>query len=199
MSCVHPISQIRPPFGGRRFRGEHLAMKKLPHIASVLFLTAAAALSAQSPTTSDTPDRGSRRGPGGPGRGGHPIVRALDADKNGELSSAEIANAPAALRALDINADGNLTRDELRPARPAQPANAGTDRPAKTRTSDSARPADAGERVRAADPVMLALDADHDGALGAAEIGNATASLNALDANKDGKLTRDELRPLPTN
>ena len=44
---------------------------------------------------------------------------------------------------------------------------------------------------------MLALDADTDGALSAAEIGNAVASLKALDANSDGKLTRDELRPLP--
>jgi hypothetical protein len=46
-------------------------------------------------------------------------------------------------------------------------------------------------------PLMLALDANSDGDLSAAEISNAPASLLALDANKDGKLTRDELRPLP--
>lgn len=44
---------------------------------------------------------------------------------------------------------------------------------------------------------MLALDANGDGTLSAAEIANAPASLAALDTNKDGKLTFDELRPLP--
>ena len=44
---------------------------------------------------------------------------------------------------------------------------------------------------------MLALDANSDRALDAAEINNATNSLKALDANSDGKLTPDELRPLP--
>jgi hypothetical protein len=44
---------------------------------------------------------------------------------------------------------------------------------------------------------MLALDADGDRALSATEISNASNSLKALDANSDGKLTPDELRPLP--
>jgi hypothetical protein len=44
---------------------------------------------------------------------------------------------------------------------------------------------------------MLALDANADGILGAAELANATRSLSALDGNKDGALSRDELRPLP--
>jgi hypothetical protein len=44
---------------------------------------------------------------------------------------------------------------------------------------------------------MMALDADNDRSLSSAEIANATTSLTALDANKDGKLTHDELRPLP--
>jgi hypothetical protein len=44
---------------------------------------------------------------------------------------------------------------------------------------------------------MLALDANSDGSLSAAEITNATTSLLALDLNKDGKLTPDEFRPLP--
>ena len=44
---------------------------------------------------------------------------------------------------------------------------------------------------------MLALDANNDGDLSAAEIANATTSLKALDLNADGKLTPDEYRPLP--
>ena len=44
---------------------------------------------------------------------------------------------------------------------------------------------------------MIALDLDEDGELSAAEIAQAAASLKILDINGDGKLTRDELRPLP--
>ena len=63
--------------------------------------------------------------PGGPGGGRpqlglalNPLFRALDENKDGELSETEIANASAALRKLDLNHDGKLTRDELRPERP---------------------------------------------------------------------------------
>ena len=38
-----------------------------------------------------------------------------------------------------------------------------------------------------------ALDADENGVLEAAEIKNATAALQRIDANRDGKLTEDEV------
>ena len=44
-----------------------------------------------------------------------PVIAALDADGNGEISAAEIKNATAALKKLDGNLDGKLTNDELRP------------------------------------------------------------------------------------
>jgi Ca2+-binding EF-hand superfamily protein len=44
-------------------------------------------------------------------------------------------------------------------------------------------------------PVVAVLDADRDGAISAEEIGNAAAALQSLDANGDGNLTPDELRP----
>jgi hypothetical protein len=183
-------------------------MQKLPRILIALSLGAAAAVTAQ--TTNTTPENrdGSPRGRHGHGpggfRGGHPIVRALDTDNNRELSASELTGAPAALRALDVNKDGSVTKDEIHSALAGartRPEGA-PERPAGTRE----RPADAPERPadqlrkmhsRLMDPVMLALDANSDGALSETEMTNATASLNALDANKDGKLTLDELRPLP--
>ena len=58
-------------------------------------------------------------GPGGPGhRPVPPIIAALDTDKDGVISASEIANAPASLKTLDKNNDGQLTRDELRPPKP---------------------------------------------------------------------------------
>jgi hypothetical protein len=45
----------------------------------------------------------------------HPILNALDADGDGEISAAEIARAAAALRSLDISGDGMLTAPEVLP------------------------------------------------------------------------------------
>ena len=64
----------------------------------------------------------------------------------------------------------------------------GPTRPAPTAGATRAHPADL---------VMLALDANEDGVLAAAELPNATRSLGALDGNQDGQLSPDELRPLP--
>jgi Ca2+-binding EF-hand superfamily protein len=67
------------------------------------------------------PGAGPAGGPdGGPGRNRPmpPMIAALDANQDGEIDGSEIANAPAALKTLDKNGDGQLTQDELRPARP---------------------------------------------------------------------------------
>jgi Ca2+-binding EF-hand superfamily protein len=45
----------------------------------------------------------------------HPVLAALDANHDGEISASEILNAPAALLSLDKNHDGELTEDELLP------------------------------------------------------------------------------------
>jgi Ca2+-binding EF-hand superfamily protein len=44
-------------------------------------------------------------------------------------------------------------------------------------------------------PVMAALDTDNNGEISAKELENAAKALAALDKNKDGKLTEEELRP----
>ena len=60
--------------------------------------------------------------PGGPGQVEHrpkpPLEQVLDANADGVIDAGEIANAPAALKKLDKNADGKLTPDEYRPPRP---------------------------------------------------------------------------------
>lgn len=70
----------------------------------------------------DSPAAGGGRG-GMMGRGGggmmmrfDPVLRALDANQDGSITSEEWNAAPAALAKLDKNADGQLTADELRPA-----------------------------------------------------------------------------------
>src|SRR5262245_38154279 len=46
-------------------------------------------------------------------------------------------------------------------------------------------------------PLMEALDTNRDGTLSAEEIKNAPAALLKLDKNRDGRLTPDELQPAP--
>ncbi len=51
-----------------------------------------------------------------PGARQHPLVAALDADKDGTISADEMEGAGAALKTLDKNDDGKLTRDEMGPS-----------------------------------------------------------------------------------
>lgn len=46
-------------------------------------------------------------------------------------------------------------------------------------------------------PIVAVLDVNQDGILDATEIANAANALLALDANGDGQLTAEELRPAP--
>jgi hypothetical protein len=60
---------------------------------------------------------------GGPGGGERrrfmpPIIAALDANSDGVIDEQEIANASAALKKLDKNGDGKITREEMMPPRP---------------------------------------------------------------------------------
>ena len=55
--------------------------------------------------------------------------------------------------------------------------------------------AEGGQRQRPASPMMTALDADKDGKLSAEEIANAATALKTLDKNKDGVLDSSELAP----
>ncbi len=54
-----------------------------------------------------------------PGRAGvaeNPLVRALDRDGDGEISSRELKNAAESLKRVDRNRDGQITMDEARPS-----------------------------------------------------------------------------------
>ena len=75
--------------------------------------------SAQRPPDRRAPGSGGpgQRGPGGgQGRSRNPLILALDANGDGEISAEEIANGVAALKKLDTDGDGELSREEMRPA-----------------------------------------------------------------------------------
>jgi hypothetical protein len=171
---------------------------KIKTMMTMLALGAAAlAVNAQDAGGPPPPD-----GPGGPGVNGRrpppsPLFMALDVNHDGVIDADEIANAPAALKALDKNGDGKLTQDELRPPRPENAANGDVNDPPRWDGPGGGHggPPGVNGRRPPPDPLMQALDVNHDGVIDADEIANAAAALKMLDANGDGKLTRDEQRP----
>ena len=90
-------------------------------IATLIALTAGlSVLQAQSAPASGSPNASTQRAKASP-----PLVLAtLDANHDGIIDAGEIANASQALKSLDKNADGSLSREELRRGRPTRPASA---------------------------------------------------------------------------
>ncbi|MCI0359580.1 MAG: EF-hand domain-containing protein [Planctomycetaceae bacterium] len=135
------------------------------------------------------PDEGrpgeGRPGQPGPGGGRPPLVTALDADSDGELSASEIESASKALLKLDKNSDGKLTREELFPGAPDGPPRGRPgerrpgDRPGEARP-DARRPAEGrpAEGRRGFNPEEL------------------QARLKEADKNGDGQLSKDEAPPM---
>jgi Ca2+-binding EF-hand superfamily protein len=109
-------------------------------------------------------------------RGANPVIAALDANKDGVIDENEIANASVALKKLDKNGDGKLTEDELRPAPPLTGA------------------ASAAEQTVTR---LMQFDKNGDGKLSKDELPERMqAMMERGDADKDGFLTKDEIRKM---
>jgi Ca2+-binding EF-hand superfamily protein len=125
--------------------------------------------------------------PGEFGRGGamrSPAFLALDADRDGVISAAEIANAATALKSLDRNGDGKLTEDEVRPQMGRRGGGRG-DEPGETPAPT------ADDMVK----TLMAFDKNGDGQLTRDELPERMQGLfDRADTNKDGVLTVEEIR-----
>lgn len=120
---------------------------------------------------SDRPARG-RRPPS-------PIIAALDADEDGEISAAEMANAVAALKKLDTNNDGKLTREEFSPPRQGR---------------FGAGPGGGGFGGGAFVDRLFEADENKDGKLSKDEVpGRMQERFADMDSDGDGFITRKEL------
>ena len=118
-----------------------------------------------------------------------PVMKALDADGDGEISAAEIENAVAALKKLDKNQDGKLTADELLPEFPGPGGPAGFGRDGFGRggfgRGDGPRGFRGGEGFGP-------REGDNGPGRGTNGSEQTIARLMQFDRNQDGKLAKEE-------
>jgi Ca2+-binding EF-hand superfamily protein len=147
------------------------------------------------------------RGRGEAGRGGEgeaqptsaddlvAALMAFDENKDGKLAKAEL---PERYQGLfdrgDVNKDGFLTPAELKQVAAAQapPANARPEgaKDGRGEAEGRGRPPGGPGMV---DPLVAALDVNHDGMLTNDELGGAPAVLRKFDKNGDGRVTFEEI------
>lgn len=130
-----------------------------------------------------------------PGRGSyiqfHPLLSALDANRDNAIDETELAKAAAVLRTLDRNQDGRITPDEMSPimGRGGREGRGG-----RGREEGGGQGSDA---VEDAVKTYLAFDKNGDGKLTRDEVPERMQGIfERGDANKDGVLTGDELRAM---
>lgn len=127
--------------------------------------------------------RGGFGGPGGFRMPPNPVVAAIDADGNGELSEEEIKNASKALMALDKNGDKKLSGDEIRPQ-------FGPGGPGGFQRGGFGNPGQFVDR-------LMENDANDDGKLSKDEVPERMQQgFDRLDSNSDGFIDRSELEEM---
>ncbi|MFO0901483.1 MAG: EF-hand domain-containing protein [Pirellulales bacterium] len=162
-----------------------------------------------------------RRGPDGapgqlnpPGRMTPEMVERLfrEGDKNGDgkLSVEEVPEARREMFSrivarMDDDGDKAITKDQFTKAFEALRAATGDRRPdskpegrpeGRPEGKPDGRPEGGRPQLVAGAPAFfLALDANRDGELSKEEIDNAAQALRTLDKNGDGRITRDEIGP----
>jgi Ca2+-binding EF-hand superfamily protein len=127
-------------------------------------------------------------------------LMAFDKNGDGKLQKSEV---PERMQGMfdrgDKDKDDVLTSDEIRALAQSQATLTGGEGRGERgggegRGGFEGRGGPGGGMMRF-DPILNALDKDHDGVISAEEIAGAPAALLSLDADRDGKITQEEARP----
>ena len=144
---------------------------------------------------------------GGPGFGGlgggqgglgmmmkfMPVMTALDTDQDGTLSESEIANASKSLLKLDKNGDGVLSQEELKPDPSSFPGMAGGG------IGMGGNPEGGPPNGAMMKRMFETRDANRDGKLSGDEIPEMLKNrLSAIDKDGDGAIQKSELERAAT-
>jgi len=114
-------------------------------------------------------------------------LMGFDANKDGRLTRDEVPERFQGLfERADANKDGVLAAAEIRQSAAQQDQSSPS-------TRGGAREGRGGFTFP--DPLVTALDTDHDNVLSASEVSAAAKALLTLDRNGDGQLTADEIQP----
>ncbi len=149
-------------------------------------------------------------GGGGPGGGGGrmmammPVLKALDADGDGELSSSEIDNAVTALRSLDADKSGSLSSSEMMPDWGSMRGGRGGEGRRGGPGGGEGRRGGPGGEGRGGNrdggsfaDRMLENDADGDGKVSKAEAPERMQGFfDNLDGDGDGYVTKEEMEAM---
>ena len=140
------------------------------------------------------------------GRGGMmsflPVLIALDANKDGEISASEINNAAAALKTLDKNGDGKLTADEIQPQFGGRGGSSRERGPGGDSASGGPQrgfPQGGPDGGGAMNPAtrLMGMDKNKDGKISKDELPERMQPImSRLDRDEDGFLTKEELQSL---
>jgi Ca2+-binding EF-hand superfamily protein len=170
--------------------------------AACVVLTLVLVMGSDAARSQEAPKEGAKKRsdrprPGAPGGAAftppaNPFFEALDANKDGEISAEELNNAVAALKKLDKDGDGKLTREETRPAGFGR-GFGGFGGFGGTGAGGAGNSAAFVERI-------MANDKNKDGKVTKDELPeNAQGLLDRLDENKDGALDKAELEKAGQN
>jgi Ca2+-binding EF-hand superfamily protein len=111
------------------------------------------------------------------------MLMTFDKDKDGKLTKTEVPGRFQGLfDRVDANKDGVLASDEIRAGASAQPPTGNGERPAGRRGGPFGP-----------DPLIAALDVNHDAALSGDEIANVPSVLQKLDRDGNGTVDRNEI------
>ena len=167
-------------------------MKRMTWTLGIMIAAGVATAVAQPPAGRGGPGGGVPGGGPGGGRPPMPVIEVLDADHDHVISASELKNATSSLLTLDKNNDGKLTENEFGPR--AGGGGRGQGGPQGGGRDNARRGLPGGPEGRGGRGPAGGPGDGPDGGPPPPSAERMVAHAMEFDADKDGKLSKDELQ-----